>query len=309
MSRPMADHAARPLGEHQRRGGRLDPLLVRVLAVVAADRHDLARARHRGKQLGLGKQRDLRRRRGGGIRRRRRGREVGEPVGSESDQVSHGAWAVREHVGGGPPRVPGDDSERLAGGGSGGDQAHNGSSCSAFWPVDGGLDDTIRSSPASTTRRVPWPSIPSRASRSGGPGCRSRRLGFGGASIGGMFSAVTDDDARTTIRHAWDLGIRYFDTAPLYGYGASERRVGAALRGRAPRRLRPVDEGRPARPDAGRDRPRRRARPPALRRPRRRLLRHPRARAHRLRLLRPTASGGRSRRAWSGSGSSGSTSR
>jgi D-threo-aldose 1-dehydrogenase len=58
------------------------------------------------------------------------------------------------------------------------------------------------------------------------------RLGFGGASIGGLFSPVDDDAAIATVRHAWDLGIRSFDTAPLYGYGASERRVGAALRDR-----------------------------------------------------------------------------
>jgi D-threo-aldose 1-dehydrogenase len=56
------------------------------------------------------------------------------------------------------------------------------------------------------------------------------RLGLGGASIGGLFTPVADDDARATLRRAWDLGIRYFDTAPLYGYGTSERRFGAALR-------------------------------------------------------------------------------
>jgi D-threo-aldose 1-dehydrogenase len=56
------------------------------------------------------------------------------------------------------------------------------------------------------------------------------RLGFGGASIGGIYSAVSDADAQATVRRAWDLGIRLFDTAPLYGYGASERRVGAGLR-------------------------------------------------------------------------------
>jgi D-threo-aldose 1-dehydrogenase len=60
------------------------------------------------------------------------------------------------------------------------------------------------------------------------------RLGFGSAPIGGLFSAVSDTDATATVRRAWDLGIRYFDTAPLYGYGASERRIGAALAG-APR--------------------------------------------------------------------------
>jgi D-threo-aldose 1-dehydrogenase len=55
------------------------------------------------------------------------------------------------------------------------------------------------------------------------------RLGFGGASIGGLYRPVADADAVATVRRAWDLGIRHFDTAPLYGYGASERRVGAAL--------------------------------------------------------------------------------
>jgi D-threo-aldose 1-dehydrogenase len=57
------------------------------------------------------------------------------------------------------------------------------------------------------------------------------RLGLGGASIGGLFSAVSDADGIATVRRAWDLGIRYFDTAPLYGYGASERRFGAVLAG------------------------------------------------------------------------------
>ena len=66
----------------------------------------------------------------------------------------------------------------------------------------------------------------------GRTGLRVTRLGFGGASIGGLFSPVSDGDAQATLEHAWDLGIRYFDTAPLYGYGLSERRFGAALRGR-----------------------------------------------------------------------------
>ena len=56
------------------------------------------------------------------------------------------------------------------------------------------------------------------------------RLGFGGASIGGLHRPVSDEDAQDTVRRAWDMGIRSFDTAPLYGYGASERRVGAVLR-------------------------------------------------------------------------------
>lgn len=66
----------------------------------------------------------------------------------------------------------------------------------------------------------------------GRTGLRVTRLALGGASIGGLFSAVDDDMAIGTVRHAWDLGIRTFDTAPLYGYGASERRMGLALKDR-----------------------------------------------------------------------------
>ena len=76
--------------------------------------------------------------------------------------------------------------------------------------------------PVDPTERVPL----------GGTGLAITRLGFGGASIGGLFTAVDDDAAVGVVRHAWDLGIRSFDTAPLYGYGASERRIGAALRDR-----------------------------------------------------------------------------
>ena len=65
----------------------------------------------------------------------------------------------------------------------------------------------------------------------GRTGLEVSRLGFGGASIGGLFSAVDDASAIETVRHAWSLGVRTFDTAPLYGYGASERRMGAALAG------------------------------------------------------------------------------
>lgn len=55
-------------------------------------------------------------------------------------------------------------------------------------------------------------------------------LGFGCASIGGLFRPVRDEDAAATVERAWDLGIRYFDVAPLYGYGAAERRLGSVLR-------------------------------------------------------------------------------
>ena len=58
------------------------------------------------------------------------------------------------------------------------------------------------------------------------------RLGFGSAPIGGLFSEIDDDEAARTVERAWALGIRYFDVAPLYGYGTAERRLGAVLRHR-----------------------------------------------------------------------------
>lgn len=54
-------------------------------------------------------------------------------------------------------------------------------------------------------------------------------LGFGGAPIANLYTEVSDDDARATVDAAWDAGVRYFDTAPHYGLGLSERRLGAAL--------------------------------------------------------------------------------
>jgi D-threo-aldose 1-dehydrogenase len=56
------------------------------------------------------------------------------------------------------------------------------------------------------------------------------RLGFGSAEIGGLYTAVTDEAAETIVRHAWDLGVRYFDVAPLYGSGLAETRLGRVLR-------------------------------------------------------------------------------
>lgn len=54
-------------------------------------------------------------------------------------------------------------------------------------------------------------------------------LGFGGAAIGNLFTAVTDEAARGAVEEAYRLGIRLFDTAPYYGYGLSEQRLGQAL--------------------------------------------------------------------------------
>jgi D-threo-aldose 1-dehydrogenase len=56
------------------------------------------------------------------------------------------------------------------------------------------------------------------------------RLGLGSAPLGGLFVPVSDADAEATLARAWALGIRYFDTAPLYGYGLAEQRLGRFLR-------------------------------------------------------------------------------
>ncbi|RXZ00802.1 aldo/keto reductase [Fictibacillus sp. S7] len=55
------------------------------------------------------------------------------------------------------------------------------------------------------------------------------KLGIGTAPLGNMFRDVPEDEARQTLETAWDLGIRYFDTAPLYGAGLAELRVGEFL--------------------------------------------------------------------------------
>ncbi|WP_234682116.1 aldo/keto reductase [Bradyrhizobium monzae] len=55
-------------------------------------------------------------------------------------------------------------------------------------------------------------------------------IGLGSAPLGGLFSAVSDADAEATLAAGWSAGIRFFDTAPLYGFGLAEQRLGAFLR-------------------------------------------------------------------------------
>ncbi len=64
-------------------------------------------------------------------------------------------------------------------------------------------------------------------------GLEVTRLGFGGAPIGGLFEPVSDEAAALALDAVWDTGVRMIDTAPHYGAGLSERRIGAWLRGRA----------------------------------------------------------------------------
>ncbi|MFD6415791.1 aldo/keto reductase [Streptomyces sp. NPDC060194] len=55
------------------------------------------------------------------------------------------------------------------------------------------------------------------------------RIGLGTAPLGNMYRAIPDDQAAATVQAAWDQGVRYFDTAPLYGAGLAEMRLGDVL--------------------------------------------------------------------------------
>jgi D-threo-aldose 1-dehydrogenase len=56
-------------------------------------------------------------------------------------------------------------------------------------------------------------------------------LSLGCSQLGNLYRAVSDEDASATVESAWERGVRYYDTAPHYGLGLSERRLGAALAG------------------------------------------------------------------------------
>ena len=71
-----------------------------------------------------------------------------------------------------------------------------------------------------------------RPHRLGESAVRVSTLALGAAGIGNLFTPVTDDEAAQAVDTAWEAGVRYFDTAPHYGLGLSERRLGAALRAR-----------------------------------------------------------------------------
>lgn len=64
--------------------------------------------------------------------------------------------------------------------------------------------------------------------------CRIRPtlLGYGGGGISNMYAPVSEKDAAASVEAAWNAGIRLFDTAPFYGYGLAERRMGDVLGGK-----------------------------------------------------------------------------
>src|SRR4051812_2872798 len=76
---------------------------------------------------------------------------------------------------------------------------------------------------------MPRENAPPRVRQLGSSGVAVTALGFGGGPVGRARGPVADQAAAHTLEAAWDAGIRYFDTAPLYGLGRSETRIGAAL--------------------------------------------------------------------------------
>ncbi|MGW0215414.1 aldo/keto reductase [Micromonospora chokoriensis] len=64
------------------------------------------------------------------------------------------------------------------------------------------------------------------------PQVRLSELGFGAAQGGNLYRTTTDEEFASAVDTAWEAGVRYYDTAPHYGLGLSERRLGAALRER-----------------------------------------------------------------------------
>ena len=59
---------------------------------------------------------------------------------------------------------------------------------------------------------------------------RVSELGFGGNALGNLYTAIDEGAARDAVLAAWQTGVAYFDTAPMYGHGLSERRIGDVLR-------------------------------------------------------------------------------
>jgi D-threo-aldose 1-dehydrogenase len=68
--------------------------------------------------------------------------------------------------------------------------------------------------------------------RLGNGGLTFTELGFGAAPLGNLYRAISEEDALAVLEGAWAAGVRYFDTAPLYGLGLSETRMNRFLRGK-----------------------------------------------------------------------------
>lgn len=77
-------------------------------------------------------------------------------------------------------------------------------------------------------------------------------IGFGAAPLGNLYREITTANSKMAVEAAWDAGMRYFDTAPYYGFGLSERRVGDILREKPPKDvIISTKVGRLLKPDTG----------------------------------------------------------
>jgi D-threo-aldose 1-dehydrogenase len=68
--------------------------------------------------------------------------------------------------------------------------------------------------------------------RRGDGGLTFTELGMGTAPLGNLYRAISEEEAQAVLERAWEAGVRYYDTAPLYGFGLSETRLGHFLRGK-----------------------------------------------------------------------------
>lgn len=66
--------------------------------------------------------------------------------------------------------------------------------------------------------------------RLGNGGLNFTELGFGSAPLGNLYRSISDGEADAILARAWEAGVRYYDTAPLYGFGLSETRMNRFLR-------------------------------------------------------------------------------
>ena len=57
-------------------------------------------------------------------------------------------------------------------------------------------------------------------------------VSLGTGSLGNLYVEISEQEAQAVLEHAWERGIRYFDTAPLYGHGLAEVRLGRFLKGK-----------------------------------------------------------------------------
>ncbi|MCC5867053.1 MAG: aldo/keto reductase, partial [Gammaproteobacteria bacterium] len=102
---------------------------------------------------------------------------------------------------------------------------------------------TVRSGEAAVSGLAEF--TPPEQRRLGRSACHVSEIGLGAAALGNLYAPVTDQTARELVDFAWSAGIRLFDTAPYYGFGLSERRLGDPRRARLAHSLFQCKKARP----------------------------------------------------------------